>query len=59
MRSKTIRTACIGECMIELAHRSATDLQLGFGGDTLNTAIYLNPPGAQSKHYRRLCDGPW
>ena len=42
MRSKTIRTACIGECMIELAHRSATDLQLGFGGDTLNTAVYLN-----------------
>ena len=36
-----IRVACIGECMIELAHRSATDLQLAYGGDTLNTALYL------------------
>lgn len=42
MQNETIRVACIGECMIELAHRSATDLQLGYGGDTLNTAIYLN-----------------
>ena len=35
------RVASIGECMIELRHRSATDLELGFGGDTLNTAVYL------------------
>ena len=35
------RVACIGECMVELAHLSATDLQLSFGGDTLNTAVYL------------------
>jgi 2-dehydro-3-deoxygluconokinase len=27
--------------MIELRHRSATALELAFGGDTLNTAVYL------------------
>jgi 2-dehydro-3-deoxygluconokinase len=36
-----IRVACIGECMIELAHLEPKTLQLGFGGDTLNTAAYL------------------
>jgi 2-dehydro-3-deoxygluconokinase len=36
-----IRIASIGECMIELRHRSATDLDLAYGGDTLNTALYL------------------
>jgi 2-dehydro-3-deoxygluconokinase len=36
-----IKIASIGECMIELRHRSATELELAFGGDTLNTAVYL------------------
>jgi 2-dehydro-3-deoxygluconokinase len=36
-----IRVASIGECMIELRHRSATALELAYGGDTLNTAVYL------------------
>jgi 2-dehydro-3-deoxygluconokinase len=36
-----IRVASIGECMIELRHRSATALDLAYGGDTLNTAVYL------------------
>ena len=35
------RVASIGECMIELRHRSASALELAFGGDTLNTAVYL------------------
>jgi 2-dehydro-3-deoxygluconokinase len=33
--------ATIGECMIELRHTDAETLKLGFGGDTLNTAVYL------------------
>ncbi|MBM3535593.1 MAG: sugar kinase [Alphaproteobacteria bacterium] len=37
----TVRVASIGECMIELRHRSPTDIDLAFGGDTLNTAAYL------------------
>lgn len=28
--------------MVELAHQSPSDLKLAYGGDTLNTAIYLN-----------------
>jgi 2-dehydro-3-deoxygluconokinase len=35
------RVASIGECMIELRHRSETDLELAYGGDTLNFAVYL------------------
>lgn len=36
-----IRVASIGECMIELRHRSTAALDLAYGGDTLNTAVYL------------------
>ncbi len=35
------RIALIGECMIELQHRADGSLHQGFGGDTLNTAVYL------------------
>ncbi|CNE47683.1 2-dehydro-3-deoxygluconokinase [Yersinia rohdei] len=38
MTSKKI--AVIGECMIELSQKG-TDLSRGFGGDTLNTAVYV------------------
>ena len=33
--------ALIGECMIELQHRADGSLHQSFGGDTLNTAVYL------------------
>jgi 2-dehydro-3-deoxygluconokinase len=36
-----VRVASIGECMIELRHRGETDLELAYGGDTLNFAVYL------------------
>jgi len=36
----------IGECMMELRHRDEENLTLGFGGDTLNTALYLSRVGA-------------
>ena len=39
------RVAAIGECMIELRHSDAQTLKLGFGGDTLNTAVYLARAG--------------
>ncbi len=38
---QTIRIASIGECMIELNHLDASTLALAYGGDTLNTALYL------------------
>jgi 2-dehydro-3-deoxygluconokinase len=36
----------IGECMMELRHRDEATLTLGFGGDTLNTALYMSRAGA-------------
>ena len=36
------RVASVGECMVELRHRSATELELAYGGDTLNFAVYLS-----------------
>jgi 2-dehydro-3-deoxygluconokinase len=35
------QVACIGECMIELRQASGGLYSRGFGGDTLNTAVYL------------------
>jgi 2-dehydro-3-deoxygluconokinase len=35
------RVASIGECMIELRHQGETRLDLAYGGDTLNFAVYL------------------
>lgn len=43
------RIALIGECMIELQQRADGTLVQGFGGDTLNTAVYL----------RRLLPSDW
>lgn len=38
---KVNRVAIIGECMVEL-QKSADQLKQSFGGDTLNTAVYLS-----------------
>lgn len=40
MTMTTKNIAVIGECMIELSQRE-TGLSRGFGGDTLNTAVYI------------------
>jgi len=44
-----IRVAAIGECMLELTHRDEQTLALGYGGDTLNTALYLARTAAGSE----------
>lgn len=36
-----IRFLAIGECMVELTHRTERDLHLNVAGDTYNTALYL------------------
>jgi len=41
LNQRNLRVASIGECMVELRHRSASELDLAFGGDTLNFAVYL------------------
>ena len=38
--------ACIGECMVELSGQPDGTLSRSFGGDTLNTALYLAQLGA-------------
>lgn len=57
------RLAAIGECMIELRHRDAALLELGFAGDSLNTALYLarlNPAGRLAVDYvTALGDDPY
>lgn len=35
------KVACVGECMIELREQADGLLSRSFGGDTLNTAVYL------------------
>ncbi|MDD1780603.1 sugar kinase [Enterovibrio sp. ZSDZ35] len=39
---KTKKIAIIGECMIELSGMPFSTMQQTFGGDTLNTAVYLS-----------------
>ncbi|GKX55622.1 2-dehydro-3-deoxygluconokinase [Leminorella grimontii] len=49
----TKRIAVIGECMIELSEKGQ-DVSRGFGGDTLNTSVYVArqvPADALSVHY--------
>jgi 2-dehydro-3-deoxygluconokinase len=57
------RLASIGECMIELRHRDAALLELGFAGDSFNTALYLarlNPADQLAVDYvTALGDDPY
>ncbi|ACL59413.1 sugar kinase [Methylobacterium nodulans] len=54
-----MRVACIGECMVELAERPDGALSRGFGGDTLNTALYLARLGVPVDYVTALGDDPW
>ncbi|WP_282609844.1 sugar kinase [Pelagibius sp. Alg239-R121] len=40
-KSEIKRVASIGECMVELRDLGSGQLERGFGGDTLNTAVYM------------------
>ncbi len=57
-----MKVAIIGECMLELSHRSGSsfdntlDTALSFGGDTLNTAIYLARLGGNVDYVTALGD---
>jgi len=52
------RVACIGECMIELKQAGAGLYSRGFGGDTLNTAVYLARLGVAVDYITALGDDP-
>jgi len=53
------RIACIGECMVELVERADGLLARGFGGDTLNTAVYLARLGGSVDYLTALGDDAW
>src|SRR5436190_9974912 len=48
--------ACIGECMIELKQAEGGLFSRGYGGDTLNTAVYLARLGAAADYITALGD---
>lgn len=58
----TAKIAIIGECMLELSHggggstRGAISMALSYGGDTLNTAVYLSRLGAKVDYVTALGD---
>nr|WP_294517609.1 sugar kinase [uncultured Rhodopila sp.] len=53
------RMACIGECMMELSEHPDGTLTRGFGGDTLNTALYLARLGVPVDYVTALGDDPF
>ncbi|HJZ32164.1 MAG TPA: sugar kinase [Hyphomicrobiaceae bacterium] len=53
------RVAAIGECMIELCEHPDGRITRAFGGDTLNTAIYLARLGTAIDYITALGDDPW
>jgi 2-dehydro-3-deoxygluconokinase len=50
------RVACIGECMIELRPAPGGLYSRGYGGDTLNTAVYLARLGIETDYITALGD---
>src|SRR5262245_26189810 len=52
------KVACIGECMIELRQAPGGLYSRGFGGDTLNTAVYLSRLGMSVDYITALGDDP-
>jgi 2-dehydro-3-deoxygluconokinase len=54
-----MRVACAGECMVELRERPDGSLGRAWGGDTLNTAVYLARLGVPVDYVTALGDDPW
>jgi 2-dehydro-3-deoxygluconokinase len=53
-----MKVASIGECMVELSDTGAGSFSRGFGGDTLNTALYLARLGIETSYVTALGDDP-
>lgn len=51
--------ACIGECMIELSQGAGGQLTRSYGGDTLNTAVYLARLGVSVDYVTALGTDPF
>lgn len=54
-----MRIACVGECMVELSHRDDGLMGLSYGGDTLNTAVYMSRLGLDVDYVTALGDDPY
>ncbi len=50
------KVACIGECMVELKQADGGLFSRGYGGDTLNTAVYLARLGVSADYVTALGD---
>jgi len=50
------KVACIGECMVELKQADVGLFSRGYGGDTLNTAVYLARLGVGADYVTALGD---
>jgi 2-dehydro-3-deoxygluconokinase len=59
MAGERARAASIGECMIELSPRDGGLYALGFGGDTLNTAVYMARLGMAVDYLTAMGDDPY
>jgi 2-dehydro-3-deoxygluconokinase len=53
------RVACIGECMVELSEHPDGTLTRSFGGDTLNTTLYLARLAVPVDYVTALGDDPF
>jgi 2-dehydro-3-deoxygluconokinase len=53
------RVLSIGECMLQLREERKRKFAQGFGGDSLNTAIYLARLGIQTSYLTALGDDAW
>jgi len=53
------KVASIGECMVELREMGDGRFSRGYGGDTLNTAVYLARLGVEVDYITMLGDDPW
>lgn len=58
-----LRIAAVGECMIELSDPVGAPASLSYGGDTLNTAVYMSrlgrPAGMRVDYLTALGDDPY
>lgn len=50
---------CFGECMLELSQSREGLARVGFGGDTLNTAVYLSRAGIATSYMTALGGDAW
>lgn len=53
------RVVCFGECMLELSRQADGAARLAFGGDTLNTALYMARLGDDVAYATALGTDPW